>query len=446
MHSRKAYIGLGSNLGDRERLLGRAVRSLIDVHHDPKKRIPLLRNLRLSPIYETAPVGVTDQPDFLNAVVEGDTEHSPEDLLAALKHIEGELGRTEGPRWGPRAIDLDILDMSGTVRGGDPTLPHLSLHERAFVLRPLADLAPDLVHPVSGVSVRGMLAVCDTSSVRQADRQWGAHEADDTASLIPSVAYARMLTPNFLGDALHACGAVRVEHAFMPHLSEGFLRAAGHAFALPADVKQRSRRVGGRPGFTPPGVERVTGHGPDLLRHFWDVWPGTHTTEKEVRAFYEAATRMWTWLGELALGALGLLDRAYGTSLQSGAVGGDHMLRTSQYLNNRVSALDVLFPSHYDFGLFTLYLGGPSAGLQVKINGAWHDVFNPPGSVIFGLGTTFGLYAPGTLRPLRHRVVGGSLERISSVYFTELGRDVIMPNGVAWGDRLARLMGQVREE
>ncbi|MDP3766694.1 MAG: 2-amino-4-hydroxy-6-hydroxymethyldihydropteridine diphosphokinase, partial [Dehalococcoidia bacterium] len=102
METSKTYIALGSNIGDREQLLGRAVRSLMDVHPDPTKRVALLRNIRRSPIYETAPVGVTNQPPFLNAVIEGDATLPPEDLLTALQHIERELGRQPRERWGPR--------------------------------------------------------------------------------------------------------------------------------------------------------------------------------------------------------------------------------------------------------------------------------------------------------------------------------------------------------
>jgi 2-amino-4-hydroxy-6-hydroxymethyldihydropteridine diphosphokinase len=133
-----AYIGLGSNLGDREETIRRAVE--------------LLGAARVSTLIETEPWGYADQPRFLNAVAELETDEPPRALLARLLEIELELGRTrEGPRYGPRTIDLDLL-LYGDDRLDEPGLglPHPRLHERAFVLEPLAELAPELVVPGFG--------------------------------------------------------------------------------------------------------------------------------------------------------------------------------------------------------------------------------------------------------------------------------------------------------
>ena len=133
-----AYIGLGSNLGDREETIRRAVE--------------LLGNARVSTLIETEPWGYADQPRFLNAVAELETDEPPRALLARLLEIERELGRTRGgPRYGPRTIDLDLL-LYGDDRLDEPGLglPHPRLHERAFVLEPLAELAPGLVVPGFG--------------------------------------------------------------------------------------------------------------------------------------------------------------------------------------------------------------------------------------------------------------------------------------------------------
>ena len=133
-----AYIGLGSNLGDREGTIRRAVE--------------LLGAARVSTLIETEPWGYADQPRFLNAVAELETDEPPRALLARLLEIERELGRTrEGPRYGPRTIDLDLL-LYGDDRLDEPGLglPHPRLHERAFVLEPLAELAPELVVPGFG--------------------------------------------------------------------------------------------------------------------------------------------------------------------------------------------------------------------------------------------------------------------------------------------------------
>jgi dihydropteroate synthase len=134
------YLGLGANLGDRATNLAVAIHSLAE--H------PRVRVIRRSGLYETAPVGVTDQPDFLNAVLEAETTLPPRGLLALVKRIEAVLGRRPGPRWGPRELDVDIL-LYGDERVDDPdlTVPHRELWDRAFVLAPLAELRPDLVGP-----------------------------------------------------------------------------------------------------------------------------------------------------------------------------------------------------------------------------------------------------------------------------------------------------------
>jgi 2-amino-4-hydroxy-6-hydroxymethyldihydropteridine diphosphokinase len=139
-----AYIGLGSNLGDRERTLRAALARLNAAHG--------IRVLAVSRFRETEPVGFTAQPKFVNAAAALDTELEPRALLDALLAVERELGRTrEGPRFGPRTIDLDLLLYGDTVVD-EPGLhvPHPRLHERAFVLEPLGELEPALVVPGRG--------------------------------------------------------------------------------------------------------------------------------------------------------------------------------------------------------------------------------------------------------------------------------------------------------
>ena len=133
-----AYVGLGSNLGDREATLLRAADAIDAV--------------RLSPVIETEPWGYTDQPRFLNAVAELETELSPRELLELLLDVERRLGRTrEGRRYGPRTIDLDLL-LYGDEVIDEPGLqvPHPRLEERRFVLEPLAELVPELKIPGNG--------------------------------------------------------------------------------------------------------------------------------------------------------------------------------------------------------------------------------------------------------------------------------------------------------
>ena len=121
------YLSLGSNVGDRGAVLRRAIAALPAATRG--------RVLRVSRLYETAPWGVRNQPSFLNLALALDTPLAPRDLLAALKEMEAAAGRTAGPRWGPRPLDLDMNDQALTI-------PHPRLAERRFVLQPLADIWP----------------------------------------------------------------------------------------------------------------------------------------------------------------------------------------------------------------------------------------------------------------------------------------------------------------
>jgi 2-amino-4-hydroxy-6-hydroxymethyldihydropteridine diphosphokinase len=155
----RAAIGLGANVGDR----AASLRAAID-------RIAGLGSVvAVSSMFETAPWGITDQPAFLNAALVLDTELSPRALLDALLAIERDLGRDRARevRWGPRRIDLDILLYDDRVEEGDPALPHPRLHERAFVLVPLAEIAPDLVHPRLGLPIGELARRVDASGVRR---------------------------------------------------------------------------------------------------------------------------------------------------------------------------------------------------------------------------------------------------------------------------------------
>lgn len=151
------YLALGTNLGDRPANLRAAVAALP----------PAVRVTAVSPIYETPPWGFTDQPAFLNMAVRGKTNLPPLALLDFLKTLETDLGRRQSFRWGPRLIDLDILFYADLTLDTPPlTLPHPRLHERAFVLIPLADIAPALVHPVLQKTIAELLPGCDTTGIR----------------------------------------------------------------------------------------------------------------------------------------------------------------------------------------------------------------------------------------------------------------------------------------
>ncbi len=151
------YLALGTNLGDRRANLRAAIAALP----------PAVTVLVESPIYETPPWGITDQPAFLNMALKGETLLAPLALLSLLKRRETQLGRTPSIRYGPRQIDMDILFYAGLILDTpELVIPHPRLQERAFALVPLADIAPDYYHPVLEKTVREMLASCDTSGVK----------------------------------------------------------------------------------------------------------------------------------------------------------------------------------------------------------------------------------------------------------------------------------------
>lgn len=152
----KVYLGMGTNCGDRLKNLITAIDALA----------PEVNITRRSPIYQTPPWGFTDQPDFLNLVVEGETALAPLPLLTVLKNLENKVGRTATFRWGPREIDIDILFYDDLIFSSDGLeIPHPRLHERAFVLVPLSDLTPNLIHPKLSKSVSELLAGIDTSGI-----------------------------------------------------------------------------------------------------------------------------------------------------------------------------------------------------------------------------------------------------------------------------------------
>ena len=157
-----AFLGLGSNQGDRAALLAQAVSRL--------NGVPGIQVVAVSSLYATAPVGVEDQPEFLNAAAEIRTVLAPRELLAACLRTEAGLGRVRTERWGPRTIDLDVL-LYGDRRLAEEgiTLPHPRLPERAFVLAPLAEIAPGLV--LEGRTIAERAAAIDRSGVRRVDGQ-----------------------------------------------------------------------------------------------------------------------------------------------------------------------------------------------------------------------------------------------------------------------------------
>ncbi len=151
------YLGLGSNQGDRDALLRSALAALSE--H--------VRIQRVSSVYDTAPLLVTDQPRFHNIACSGRTTLDPHGLLRFVKSIETRLGRVPGPRYGPRPIDIDILVYDQLeMRAPELTIPHPGIAERAFVLAPLAEIAPALRVPGLAADVSALLGEVSGEDVR----------------------------------------------------------------------------------------------------------------------------------------------------------------------------------------------------------------------------------------------------------------------------------------
>ncbi len=167
----KGYLCLGSNLGDRESNLRAALEAL-------RAEVTIER---LSSVYETEPVGYLEQPRFLNMVCSGVTGLDPLALLSVVKRIEASLGRVPSFRNGPRLIDIDILLYDDRVIAtGELIIPHPRMIERAFVLVPLIEIAPELVHPATGQRISDL--VPSVTNLREV-RKWGDVSSIGAAAL-----------------------------------------------------------------------------------------------------------------------------------------------------------------------------------------------------------------------------------------------------------------------
>lgn len=152
----KVFLALGTNLGERAENLHAAIHAL-----EPEVEV-----IKCSPVYETPPWGFEDQPKFLNQVVEAETDLNPGELLEFLKGIEKMIGREKTFRYGPRLIDIDIIFFDQLVIDSPPlVIPHAHMAERGFVLLPLADLAPEFIHPVTGKTILDLLSNVESEDI-----------------------------------------------------------------------------------------------------------------------------------------------------------------------------------------------------------------------------------------------------------------------------------------
>lgn len=145
----KAYIGIGTNLGDKEKNIKNAVRLL-------KEKCEIIKS---SPLYKTEPVGFKNQDWFINCVIEARTKLAPYELLHFLKDIEKSMGRAKAIKYGPRIIDLDILYYGDLIlKEKNLTIPHPRMHKRLFILAPLVDISPDFIHPKLKKGIKALIA------------------------------------------------------------------------------------------------------------------------------------------------------------------------------------------------------------------------------------------------------------------------------------------------
>jgi dihydropteroate synthase/2-amino-4-hydroxy-6-hydroxymethyldihydropteridine diphosphokinase len=230
------YLALGTNLGQRAANLRAAISGMA----------PLVRVRRASPVYETEPWGFADQSAFYNQVIEAETALAPQELLAFIKRLETDLGREETFRNGPRLIDLDILffdDLVLQLPGLE--IPHTGISNRAFVLVPLADLAPQLVHPLSGARICDLLAQADRSGMQ---RVMNKLPPFGTRTFVMGI--LNVTPDSFSGDGiLQSANPVQaaVEQA------RGFVEAGADIL----DVGGESTRPGSRPVSQEEEMQRV---------------------------------------------------------------------------------------------------------------------------------------------------------------------------------------------
>jgi 2-amino-4-hydroxy-6-hydroxymethyldihydropteridine diphosphokinase len=244
----KAYIALGSNLGDRPALLNEAL--------DALRRNPAVEVLRVSSFIETEPVGgPPGQGPFLNAAAELHTSLSADDLLRLLLDVEASLGRLRNERWGPRTIDLDLLLYDNQTREGrDLRLPHPRMHERDFVLRPLAEIAPDVVHPELGRTVRELL---DDLSRAKPTAAGPIRELHGLRALVTGSSSG---IGRAIALALAAAGADVLVHGRRSHQSADAVAAEAASRGVRSDVLMADIA-------DPAACE-------NLIASAWDVWGG----------------------------------------------------------------------------------------------------------------------------------------------------------------------------
>ncbi|MES2931488.1 MAG: 2OG-Fe(II) oxygenase family protein [Patescibacteria group bacterium] len=242
-----------------------------------------------------------------------------------------------------------------------------------------------------------------------------------------------------LWQALTTTGGFVIRNALPISLAWEAQEVGKAWFNYPELLKVHPYCHGTRIGYTAPGVERTVRSAPTLIRHAFDYRPGT--------CGIVGSIIMDPFYWELERVAFRVLEGigADAQAVLEAVRGGPHVLRTARYLNTVVETDQMLFPEHIDFGVFTLFIGGSTQGLEVKREGEWVPITLPLGDVLIGAGSLLKQYCPEVV-PMRHRVMGTSAQRTALFFFLEPRHDVVLPNGEVAGQFLNRVLSSVRND
>ena len=210
-------------------------------------------------------------------------------------------------------------------------------------------------------------------------------------------------------------------------------------------LRQFSRKTIESAGYTAPGGENVRGLIPIYDRHFFDIFRNTtpEVFPPEHGQFAEVSKEIYNQLETIGMKlVVNIGKHVRQPQMETDVRSGRHMLRVAEYLIKEKNEFFLPFPSHRDFGLLTLFLGGAEPGLQILLDGKWYDSTLNHGEILVSPGTTMSLYAP-KIKALSHRVTASSEKRLSVVLFTEPASDAILPNGTKAGDRLRNYLSKI---
>ncbi|KAA0205733.1 isopenicillin N synthase family oxygenase [Candidatus Uhrbacteria bacterium] len=284
-----------------------------------------------------------------------------------------------------------------------------------------------------------------------------ASEADMTTTerLVPPCTFKQLAGPEPWAG-FRRTGLIRIRGAAHPPSVEAAREAGFEVFRHPELIDPACHRGNGETGYTPPGVEGVAGGPANTRRHFWDIRALRKEDNRRcafTRRFVQSLEEVARHMSLAICQAMHHMDRhlpGLGIELYHVILHGDHGFRATHYPIADNGA-DLRFPRHRDRSLFTVFVGGSEAGLQVEIDGEWHDLENPPGDIVIMAGGMLRFWTGGPTHPDRigavpHRVRHDVGERLSLALFAEPASDTVMPNadGRTAGDYLAELVRLTR--